>query len=46
MWTAARYAMRQALAQQLQREGAQAFVTSWRRLLQRIEEKSAALATR
>jgi transaldolase len=35
-----------ALAHQLQREGAQSFVTSWQRLLQRIEEKSAALADR
>ncbi|HEX9878124.1 MAG TPA: transaldolase [Gammaproteobacteria bacterium] len=33
-----------ALALQLQREGAQAFVRSWRQLLQRIEDKSAALA--
>jgi transaldolase len=36
----------QALAHQLQREGAQSFVTSWQRLLQRIEDKSAALADR
>jgi transaldolase len=35
-----------ALAHQLQREGAQSFVTSWQRLLQRIEDKSAALADR
>lgn len=33
-----------ALAQQLQDEGAQSFVKSWRSLLQRIESKSAALA--
>jgi transaldolase len=33
-----------ALALQLQREGAQAFVKSWRQLLQRIQDKSAALA--
>ena len=33
-----------ALALRLQQEGAQAFVKSWRRLLQRIEDKSAALA--
>ncbi len=36
----------QALAQQLQREGAQSFVKSWQQLLQRIEDKSAALADR
>ena len=35
-----------ALAQQLQREGAQSFVKSWQQLLQRIEDKSAALADR
>ena len=35
-----------ALAKQLQHEGAQSFVTSWRQLLQRIEDKSAALADR
>ena len=33
-----------ALASQLQREGAQAFVKSWNALLRRIEEKSEALA--
>lgn len=33
-----------ALALQLQHEGAEAFVQSWERLLQRIAEKSAALA--
>ena len=33
-----------ALALQLQREGAQAFVKSWQQLLQRIADKSAALA--
>jgi transaldolase len=32
-----------ALASTLQREGADAFVKSWQRLLQRIEEKSRAL---
>jgi transaldolase len=34
-----------ALAIQLQRDGAQSFVKSWQELLQRIDEKSAALAT-
>ena len=33
-----------ALAAKLQLEGAQSFVKSWKELLQRIEEKSAALA--
>ena len=33
-----------ALASQLQREGAQAFVKSWKELLQRIADKSDALA--
>ena len=33
-----------ALAMQLQRDGAEAFVKSWRELLQRISEKSAAIA--
>ncbi len=36
----------EALASQLQREGAQSFVTSWEQLLQRIAQKSAALADR
>ena len=36
----------QALASQLQRDGAQSFVTSWEQLLHRIAEKSAALADR
>ena len=35
-----------ALAHQLQREGTLSFVKSWQRLLQRIEDKSAALADR
>src|SRR5947208_3064175 len=34
-----------ALAQRLQREGADAFAKSWRELLKRIDEKSAQLAT-
>jgi transaldolase len=34
----------EALALQLQREGAQSFVKSWQQLLQRIADKSAALA--
>jgi transaldolase len=34
----------EALALQLQREGAQSFVKSWQQLLQRIAYKSAALA--
>ncbi len=34
-----------ALASQLQREGAEAFVKSWQQLLQRIADKSAALAS-
>lgn len=34
-----------ALALQLQHEGAQAFVKSWQQLLQRIADKSAALAS-
>ena len=34
-----------ALAMQLQREGAQSFVKSWKQLLQRIAEKSVALAS-
>ena len=33
-----------ALAEQLQRDGAQAFVKSWKELLTRIADKSAALA--
>jgi transaldolase len=33
-----------ALALRLQQEGAHAFVKSWRQLLQRIEDKSTALA--
>ncbi len=33
-----------ALAMQLQRDGAEAFVKSWRELLQRISDKSAAIA--
>jgi len=33
-----------ALAERLQREGAQAFVKSWRALMQRIDAKSEALA--
>ena len=33
-----------ALAVRLQREGAQAFVKSWRALMERIEAKSEALA--
>ena len=33
-----------ALAQQLQHEGAESFVKSWKQLLQRIAEKSVALA--
>jgi len=33
-----------ALANELQRDGAQAFVMSWKALLQRIAEKSEALA--
>ncbi|MEO7773701.1 MAG: transaldolase [Steroidobacteraceae bacterium] len=35
-----------ALAQQLQEEGAQSFVKSWRQLLQRIADKSAAVGSR
>jgi transaldolase len=34
------------LAQQLQHDGAKSFVKSWQQLLQRIEDKSAALADR
>jgi transaldolase len=34
-----------ALATQLQAEGAASFVKSWTELMQRIQEKSAALAT-
>jgi transaldolase len=34
----------EALAQELQRDGAQAFVKSWQELLQRIADKSEALA--